>query len=113
MLVNIEFWFCCLNPREREVLRATIECWALSLGVGCPKTVWDGFWLIHPDVSSAVIDAFMAIYQLEIVTIEVGDPPVPLDVVVPLYPLAYAAFALYIASPAAACSGGCLQSSVP
>lgn len=113
VLTNIAYWFCCLNPREREVLRATVECWALSLGVGCPKAVWDGFWLIHPDVSPAVVAAFLAIYQLKIVTIEVGDPPVPVEVVTPLFPLAYAAFAVYLASPEAACFGGCLQSTVP
>ena len=109
---DIAWWWCCLNPRESGVLRGTIEGIALTLDVGIPLTIWDGFWLPYGGNGAAVRSAFLSIYKLEIVTIEVGEPPVPVDVVRALFPLDYASWALFLLTPEAACSSGCQQSTV-
>lgn len=110
---DIGFWYCCLNDREQGVLRGTIMALAETLYVGVPKPIWDAFWLPYLGTGQAVRDAFLSIYRLKIVTIEVGEPPVPLDVVrsddVPLY----VSWGLFLLTPEAACLGGCQQSTVP
>lgn len=110
---DIGWWFCCLNPREREVLRATIEALALTLYVGVPVAVWDAFWLIHPDNGQAARDAFLILYKLSIEPIPIGDPPVVVDCVVTSEVLTYASWLLFLATPEAACIDGCQQSTLP
>jgi hypothetical protein len=110
---DIGWWWCCLNPREREVLRATIEGLALTLYVGIPVAVWDAFWLIHPDNGQAVRDAFLIIYRLRIDTILVGEPPVPVDVVLTDEVITYASWLLFLATTGALCGDGCQQSVLP
>lgn len=110
---NIDFWYCCLNPREQGVLRATIEGELLTLFVGVPLAVWDGFWLPYTGDAPAVRAAFMAVYRLKIVTIEVGDPPVPVEVVITEETTAYVDYGIFLLTPGATCSGGCSQSRVP
>jgi len=110
---DIPFWWCCLNPREREVLRATIEALALTFWVGIPVEIWDGFWLIHSSNGQAVRDAFLSIYKLEIVTIVVDPELPPVDVVRARFALDYGSWLLFLAEPEAACLAGCEQSTVP
>lgn len=110
---DIDFWWCCLNPRERVVLRSTIDGIALTLNVGIPKPLWDTFWLGTLNSGEPVRDAFLSIYGLEIVTIPLGEPPVDTQVVRAKDGLTYAAWFVYIFTPAAACLSGCQQSSVP
>ena len=110
---DIAFWFCCLNPRENGVLRSTIEGIALTVNVGIPLEAWNAFWLPYVGNGTAVRDAFRAVFQLEIVTIMVGDPPIPLEVVRTIDPVAYASWTLFLLTPEAACISGCQQSTVP
>lgn len=110
---GIGWWFCCLNPREREVLRATIEGLALTLYVGIPLSLWDGFWLIYLYHGAAMRAAFLDIYRLEIVEIELGEPPVPVQVVRPLNESEYVDWLVFILTPDAACVDGCQQSKLP
>jgi hypothetical protein len=110
---DIGYWFCCLNPREREVLRLTAEGLVLTLFVGVPVAVWDLFWITYAGNGAAVREAFLSIYKLEIVTIVVEE--VPVDVVVPVggYLADWVSWSLYVATPAAVCGDGCQQSRVP
>lgn len=110
---DIAFWFCCLNPREREVLRLTIEGLILTVNVGIPVAAWDLFWVVFPDNGAAVRAAFLTTYRLSIVTIEVGDPPVPVDVVQADEYTSIISWALFLLEPEAACVEGCQQSTVP
>lgn len=110
---DIAFWFCCLNPRERGVLRATIDGEIATLGVGIPLDVWNTFWIASPDNGTAVREAFLRIFRLEIVTIEIGDPPVPVDVVAPIDYAQWLSWGLFLLTPSAACLSGCQQSTVP
>lgn len=113
MIDNIEWWWCCLHPLERSVLRATIEGEALTIYQGIPLELWNTFWIsLYPN-GQAMRDAFLIIYGLRIVTIEIGEPPVPVEVVQPIYPLQYAAWFVFIFTPAAACLDGCQQSDFP
>lgn len=110
---DIGWWWCCLNPREREVLRGTIEGLFLTLNVGIPLPVWDAFWLVHPDNGQAVRDAFRATYKLGIDTILVGEPPVPVEVVVSNEFVLIISWMTFLGFPASACLEGCQQSTVP
>jgi hypothetical protein len=110
---GIEWWFCCLNPREREVLRLTVEGLALTLYVGIPLVAWDLFWLTYSPNGEAMREAFRTIYKLRIDTILVGEPPVPVDVVVTDELVTYASWLIYVATPEATCVSGCQQSVLP
>lgn len=107
---EIGYWFCCLNPREREVLRLTIEGLALTLYVGVPVAVWDTFWFGFSDSGESVREAFLWVYLLHIGTIMVDE--VPVDVVqADTEALAlYVSWALWLLEPAASCPDGCEQS---
>jgi len=104
------FWFCCLNPREREVLRLTCEGLIITLFVGMPLAAWNLLWLTFPGSGQAVKDAFLSIYILRIDTILVGEPPVPLDVVVTDAAADYLLLAAYLLTTEATCVDGCQQS---
>lgn len=110
---EIGFWYCCLNPREQGVLRATIMGIAETLNIGIPLPLWSAFWLIYGGWNEEVQLSFLATYRLEIVTIEVGDPVELLDVVRAKVPADYASWVLFLLTPSAACIGGCLQSKLP
>lgn len=110
---DIGFWYCCLNDREQGVLRGTIMALAETLYVGVPKEIWDAFWLPYTGTGAAVRQAFLTIYGLKIVTIEVGDPPLPVEVVRSDDVAGYAFAFAFLLTPAAACIGGCQQSKLP
>lgn len=110
---DIGFWYCCLNNREQGVLRGTIIGLADTLFLGLPVVLWNAFWLPYGGVNDEVKQAFLSIYKLEIVTITVeGDE---LSVVRPIGDSAvtWLSWALFLLTPAAACVGGCSQSTVP
>lgn len=110
---NIAFWFCCLNPREREVLRLTVEGLILTVGVGIPVPVWDVFWLTYTPNGAALREAFLHTYRFSIGTIAVGEPPLPVDVVVADDYSLVLLWAVYLLLPGATCVDGCQQSTVP
>lgn len=95
------------------MLRSTAEALVLTLFIGVPLDVWGAFWLVYEDNGEAVRDAFLAIYGLEIATIDTGEPPTPLDVVRPNDLPFWVDASLFILTPAAACLSGCEQSTVP
>lgn len=111
--MTIEDWFCCLNPRERAVLRLTIEGVALTLNVGIPREVWELFWATSAPNGQALRDAFLVIYGLEIVTIGEGDEQQEVIRAISSFVALYAAWALYLVSPSAACIAGCQQTRFP
>lgn len=111
-MFGLAWYFCCLHPRERGVLRSTAEALVLTLFLGVPLDVWEAFWLVYEDNGEAVRDAFVAIYGLEIATIEAGEPPVPVDVVRPHDLPFWVDASLFILTPDAACLSGCQQSRV-
>lgn len=86
---------------------------AETVNVGIPVPIWLAFWLPYPGVSDEVRSAFLDTYRLRIVTIEVGDPPLPVDVVQAYEGADYVAWAVFLLTPEAACSSGCGQSVVP
>jgi len=109
----IEWWWCCLHPRERGVLRSTLEALLLTLWVGVPVDLWEAFWVVYEDNASNVREAFLSIYGLEIVTITVDEEE--LSVVRPAAGWLgyYVLWSTFILTPAAACIAGCEQSSFP
>lgn len=110
---QIDWWFCCLNPRERVVLRDTCEGLALTLFTGVPLTVWEAFWVTSPNNAEAIREAFLHIYRLEIATIVVDD--VETTVVRPVSGASalWTSWVLFMVTPSAACTDGCQQSRVP
>lgn len=112
-MFDFDFWFCCLHPDERAVLRATSAALILTLGVGMPLDLWLTVWAVFPLTGGARRAAFLEIYYLEIVTIMEGEPPVPVDVVRPTDASFWLALSVYLLLPNAACLGGCTQSINP
>lgn len=109
---DIAFWFCCLNPREREVLRLTVEGLILTVNVGIPLAAWDLFWFTYSPNGDALRVAFRSLYKLEIGTILVGEPPVPVDAVVSTDYATVLSWGLFLLTLDAVCSDGCEQSTV-
>lgn len=109
----IDWWFCCIHPTERAVLRATIEGVVLTLNVGLPLDIWNSVWDVFPYTGQKRRDAFLWIYALEIVTIEATETVAAFDAVRALDFAAYTRFGVYLLSSSAACFGGCSQSTIP
>jgi len=95
------------------VLNATIAGLAATLYVGIPVDIWDALWSIYSPNGEQMRVAFRDIYGLSIVTIMVGDPPVPVDVVQAEDVVTYAAWFVFSLSDEAVCSEGCEQSRLP
>lgn len=111
-MLPVDYYFCCLNPTERGVLRSTAEALLLTLFLGVPYDLWDAFWFGAPASGEVRRLSFLSIYGLEIVTIDVDL--VPTEVVRPQvsYLPYWVEVSVYILTPAAACLSGCEQSRV-
>lgn len=112
-MFGLEWFFCCLNPLERQVLRATAEALPLTLFLGVPIDVWNTFWLLSPDSTEDRKAAFLVVYMLEIATIDEGGGEEELTVVRPLDLPFWVDASLFVFTPAAACLSGCQQSKPP
>ncbi len=110
---DLDWFWCCLASPERGILRGTAEGLAVSLFVGIPVAVWDGLWSIYTGCGEVRREAFRSLYGLEIVTITVGDPPVPVEVVRSTDDSFWVVVLAWILLPDAACLSGCQQSTVP
>lgn len=112
-MLTIADWFCCLNPRERTVLRQTALALPVTLFLGVPKDIWDVFWVGAADNGDAVRASFLVSYGLEIVTIVEDD--VEVSVVRPSagYLGYWVDWSVYMVTPSAACLAGCEQSTFP
>jgi len=111
-LGDIEFWFCCINPTERGVLRPLVEAIALTLNVGMPLDLYLALWAVFPENSEARRNAFASIYGLETVTVVPGGELAPYDAVRALDPVLYASWFVYVFTLPATCVDGCEQSTV-
>jgi len=109
---GIEWWFCCLHPRERAVLRQTALAMPATLYFGVPVDIFNAFCLGAGLTSAAMRAAFLPIYQLEIATIVPELPEEPFDVVRPLDLPLWVEWTLYVLSPESTCPSGCEQSIV-
>lgn len=90
----------------------TCEALLLTMWAGVPYELWLSFWLVHPYAGERVRHAFLMGYGLQIATIEMGEPPVPVDVVRPDLPVDWVEFSLFVLSPAGGCVSGCEQSRI-
>lgn len=112
-MYGIAWWFCCLNPLERTALRQTALALPATSFLGVPLDIWDAFWLGAGGGMDARRDAFLTVYQLEIVTIDEGEPPVPVEVVRPVDLPLWVSWSLYVLTSASLCPDGCEQSKPP
>lgn len=112
-MYGIEWFYCCLNGRERTIIRQTCEGLVLTLFLGVPLAVWQAFWLVTPDHGQAVQEAFLRIYGLETATVEGDDGE--MEVVRPAdgFLALWVSWSLFVVTPSAACLEGCGQSRVP
>lgn len=76
-------WLCCLNPVEHVVTLLTAAGLQATLFVGIPVEAWDLLWVGGVPSAAARREAYLSLMSLQIVTIYVGDPPAPVDVVAP------------------------------
>lgn len=110
---DIQLWYCCLNVRERQVLRNTVEGLLLTLWVGIPGPVWDAFWFGLGAYNDQVKSAFLSIYKLEIVTIEIDGEDLSVVRVRDGWLADYVSWSVFIFLPETSCPDGCQQSRVP
>lgn len=110
---SVGWFYCCLHPAERTVMRQTIEGLVLTLFLGVPLDVWTAFWLVTEHGAPEYQDAFRGLYHLEIVTIE--SDPAPIEVVRPIEGFLpfWVEVGLFVVTPEAACLSGCTQSRRP
>lgn len=108
-----EFWWCCLDPPERTMLRVTAEGFLLTLYLGMPLTIWLAAWAVTGEDTEERRDAFLRLYHAEIGTMLIDGSPV--DAVVPLedYVFWWVEIVLWLLDPRAACLDGCPQSQRP
>lgn len=72
----IPFWFCCLNPAERGILRECATSYAFTLGAFIPCAIFNPLWLLVALSRDARKAAFVEIYGLtetELVIVEGGE----------------------------------------
>jgi len=110
---DIGFWYCCIHPRERAVLAATIEGLVITLNEGIPLALWNAFWLPWAGNGEAVRTAFLSVYQFEIVEIVVDPEFPPIEAVRAKDGLVVVLWGVFLLTPPAACLEGCQQSTVP
>lgn len=108
-MYGIPFWFCCLNPVERGVLRQCVTAFEATLGGFIPCVVYDALWLITGLSREARKEAFLSIYGLtetEIIIVEGGE----LECVYTFdNPLFWLELAVYTLTPDGACLEGCTR----
>lgn len=106
-MFNIPFWFCCLNPVERGVLRQCVTAFEATLGLFMPCVVFDALWLITSESRDARREAFPVIFGMtktEMVIVE-GDPA---ECVYTFdNPAFWLELAIFTLTPAGACLDGC------
>jgi hypothetical protein len=110
---TVDWWYCCLNVRERTIILNTCEGLVLTAGVGIPIPVWNAFWIATGYTASIYKEMFRACFGLETATVTVDEAPV--DVVRPDsdHSANWVLYVLFVATPDAACLAGCQQSRVP
>lgn len=100
-------WLCCLNPVEYVATLVMVAGLTGTLFVGVPVEVYDAAWVGGVPSAAARRDAYLPLMLLEIVTIVVGDPPVPVVVVRPSDLIWWVEFCLYYETTVPLCPSGC------
>lgn len=106
-------WWCCLYPSERSVMGVTAEGLLLTMFAGFPLALWDAAWVVSGRGGPTYKEAFLHLYHLQIVTIEIDGLPV--DVVLPFddFLAWWVDVVLWLTDPASTCVDGCPQSQRP
>lgn len=111
--MTIDDWICCLNERERWVLRDTALLLAAELFIGVPVLVWDAYWATFPSSGVRVREAFREIYRLEIATIPINDEDTAVVRPAAGYLPLWVDWSLYMVTFDPTCASGCGQSELP
>lgn len=104
---GIPFWFCCLQPVERAVLRAMGLAFVAGLGQPVDNLLWQSFWGLLVSGRASRQRAFLDIFPLEE---QDATPPDTIEVVT-VFAFTDTAFWLavsaYLLNPDSACLSGC------
>lgn len=94
-------------------MRIMAEGLVLTLNVGVPIVTWFAAWGITTHAAAEYREAFLALYHLEIVTIEEAETPYEAVRSLEGFEAWWAGIALWLFDPRAACLEGCPQSQRP
>lgn len=83
------------------------QAFSLTLFSFVPKVVWDGLWLFVPVATQERQDLISFTWGLSIVTMDIGEPPLPTDVLVTSDPLIWLQLTAFLLTPEGACLDGC------
>lgn len=108
-----ELWFCCINPVERQVWRGMQQAFLLTLYSFVPVDVWNALWLFADGDVQRRKELFLVSGSLSIVTMEIGSPPVPTDVVVTSRSGDWILLTGFLLTPEGACLDGCQRFTPP
>lgn len=112
-MLNPSLWFCCLNEGEQAVLRGIAPAFVLTLGAYCPKVVWDALWLTVLYAREQREAMLMVTWELSVITMDIGDPPSPTDVLVSARPDQLLFLAAWLLTPEGTCPDGCTRFTPP
>lgn len=107
------FWFCCLNPVERAVLRSTALAFGVSFGVGVHIDVWNAFWGVGVHSLTLRKEIFHWAFHCEVKEILPDGATEFVTVVAPTDILFWAEILAYTLSPDGACLQGCVLQVFP
>ena len=96
-----------MRPLELSVVVNTALSLTGTLFVGVPVDIWNAFWISAEVGVPYRRDIFLSYMHLEIVTIVIGDPPVPVEVVRPADLPLWVELSLYVDTHPALCPSGC------
>lgn len=95
------------------MLGLTAVAFAPPLFLPIPLAEWQLGWLPFDGCGEARQSAFRSIYKLAIVPIAIDPEAPPVDCIVPTDTALWLSWFVFLATPAAACTGGCQQSKLP
>lgn len=95
------------------MLQGTALALLPPLNLPVPYAAWDSSYAALPQCGAARREAFLSIFLLEIVPIEIDPELPPVDCVVPTDTAQWVLWLAYILTPASGCPDGCGLSTVP
>jgi len=106
-------WFCCLAVPEAAMLEFTASTLLPPLNIPLPFEVWDALYATYSGCGEARRQAFLFLYELDIVPIEIDPELPPVDCVVPSDTLLWTEWWAFLLLGGSDCSDGCTESKLP
>jgi len=112
-MYGIGDWFCCLSSPEQFMLVYTATNLLPPINAPVPYAAWDAVYSEFDGCGQARRDAFLFLYELDIVPIEIDPELPPVDCVVPTDTALWTEWWAFVLLGGSACPDGCTESKLP